>query len=185
MERAAETGSDKAESLIVTEVDKSNESTPPERSGSSTYTHLQPRRSIMSIASETIRYIEKAEKDKSLNVRTDDKRSVIFMSISFVIGITFTIMYMVNPAMRPVCIVLALVSDLFLGLSILWYVLLRFGVLRSVEQRHALLCWQLMLGAGALFAFYTMNIAFAFFTVYSSTNSPAQVETESSKNMTL
>jgi hypothetical protein len=60
------------------------------------------------------------------------------------------------------------VSDALFGLSILWYVLLRFGVLRSVEPRHALLCWQLMLGAGALFAFYTMNIAFGFFTIYTT-----------------
>lgn len=172
----------------MTEADNSketNENTAPERSGSNTYSHLQPRRSIMSIAGETIRYIEKAEKDKSLNVRTDDKRSVIFMTISFVIGIVFTVMYMLNPATRAVCIILALVADLFLGLSILWYVLLRFGVLRSVEQRHALLCWQLMLGAGALFAFYTMNIAFAFFTIYSSGNPTSQVESESSQSSPL
>lgn len=127
-----------------------------------------PRRSIMSVASETIRYIERAEKDKTLHVRTNDKKSAIFMAISLILGVGFTVLYMVNESTRQLCIVMALIADAFLGLSILWYVLLRFGVLRTVEPRHALLCWQLMLGAGVLFAFYTMNIAFAFFTVYST-----------------
>ena len=132
-----------------------------------------PRRSIVSVASETIRYIERAEKDKTLHVRTDDKKSAIFMALSLVIGIGFTVLYMVNESTRQLCIVMALVADGFLGLAILWYVLLRFGVLRTVEPRHALLCWQLMLGAGVLFAFYTMNIAFAFFTIYSSSAAAA------------
>lgn len=127
-----------------------------------------PRRGIMSVASETIRYIERAEKDKTLHVRTNDKKSAIFMAISLILGVGFTVLYMVNESTRQLCIVMALIADAFLGLSILWYVLLRFGVLRTVEPRHALLCWQLMLGAGVLFAFYTMNIAFAFFTVYST-----------------
>lgn len=132
-----------------------------------------PRRSVFSVAGETIRYIERAEKDKTLHVRTDDKKSIVCMALSFGIGITFTLMYMLNNEMRQICIVLALVADAFLGFSILWYVLLRFGVLRTVEPRHALLCWQLMLGAGVLFSFYTMNIAFAFFTLYSSTHPAA------------
>ena len=132
-----------------------------------------PRRSVFSVAGETIRYIERAEKDKTLHVRTDDKKSVIAMAASFTIGIGFTIMYMVNQETRHLCIALALLADFLLGFSILWYVLLRFGVLRTVEPRHALLCWQLMLGAGVLFAFYTMNIAFAFFTLYSSTHPAA------------
>ncbi len=128
-----------------------------------------PRRSIFSVAAETIRYIERAEKDKTLHVRTDDKKSIICMALSFLIGIAFTIMFLVNKDLRALCIALALIADVLLGFSILWYVLLRFGVLRTVEPRHALLCWQLMLGAGVLFAFYTMNIAFAFFTLYTTT----------------
>ncbi len=127
-----------------------------------------PRRSIMDVAGETIRYIERAEKDKTLHVRTNDRKSAVFMAISLILGVAFTALYMLNESSRQLCIVMALIADAFLGLSILWYVLLRFGVLRTVEPRHALLCWQLMLGAGVLFAFYTMNIAFAFFTVYST-----------------
>lgn len=150
----------------------------PPKTGSSTHNRLQPRRSLFSVASETIRYIERAEKDQSAEVRTDDKKSVIFMSLSFVIAVIFTLMYMFNQTWRPACIGLALVSDLLLGLSILWYVLLRFGVLRSVEPRHALLSWQLMLGAGALFAFYTMNVAFAFFTFYTSSQPAQEVQSQ-------
>lgn len=158
-----------------TPVEKPAEAAPPAPSSAPTQTPkvAAPRRSVFSIAGETIRYIERAEKDKTLHVRTNDKKSVVCMALSFLIGIGFTIMYMVNDSTRSICIALALVADFLLGFSILWYVLLRFGVLRTVEPRHALLCWQLMLGAGVLFSFYTMNIAFAFFTIYSTTHPAA------------
>lgn len=164
--------------LILTEAENpANEesSTASEVAATTAAAAPGPRRSIISIAGETIRYIERAEKDKTLHVRTNDKISVICMALSFVIGVGFTIMYMFNESTRQICIGLALVADVLLGFSILWFVLLRFGVLRTVEPRHALLCWQLMLGAGVLFSFYTMNIAFAFFTIYSTSHPAAAV----------
>ena len=147
----------------MSEAEASNSASELSSSGSD-----RKRPSILAVAGETIQFIEKAEKDKSLNVRTNDRRSAIFALLSFAVGIVFLVLYMVNPGYKQLCIALALVSDALFGMSILWYVLLRFGVLRSVEPRHALLCWQLMLGAGALFAFYTMNIAFGFFTIYTT-----------------
>lgn len=146
------------------------------RPGSNTHQKLQPRRGMLSIAGETIRYIERAEKDPSINIRQNDKRSMIFMALCFATCALFGVLYMANPNLRPVCIILALAADFFLGMSILWYVLLRFGVLRSVEPRHALISWQLVLGAGAMFAFYTMNVALAFFTIYSCNPPPPPTE---------
>lgn len=135
-------------------------------------TPVRKRQSLLSVASETMKHIEAAEKDKTLNVRTDDKKSVACMIASFLTAVVLLVLQ-VNPQFKQTCIAMALAADLLFGLSILWYVLLRFGVLRTVEPRHALLCWQLMLGAGALFAFYTLNIALAFFTLYMNTPAPA------------
>ncbi|MBX9688690.1 MAG: hypothetical protein K2X27_18425 [Candidatus Obscuribacterales bacterium] len=143
------------------EAEKSNIAEPSPKANSE-----KPRKGLLAVAQETMLYIEKAEKDKSITFRTNDRISVILIMLSFTLEAGLLLLFMSNPAMRNVCIGMALIADFLFGLAILWFVLLRFGVLRTVEARHALLCWQLMIGAGALFAFYTTNIAFLFFTLY-------------------
>ena len=125
-----------------------------------------PRKNIFEISVETISYIEKAERDKTIVYRNKDKTSTIFLFLALLCAALFAFVLVISPENRYLCVALALISDFLFGMAILWYVLLRFGVLRTIEPRYALICWQLMLGAGVLFAFYTMNIAFFFFTLY-------------------
>lgn len=127
-----------------------------------------PRKNIFQISAETIEYIEKAEKDKSIHFRNDDKTSTIFLFLALIFSAILAFALILSPSNRHLCVALALVSDFLFGMAILWFVLLRFGVLRTIEPRFALLTWQLMLGAGVLFAFYTMNVAFFFFTLSKS-----------------
>ena len=124
------------------------------------------RKGIVAMTAETLGYIESAEKDKTIYVRNDDKTSTVFLFLALITSAVFAFVLVLTPGNRPLCIALALISDFLFGMAILWFVLLRFGVLRTIEPKFALLCWQLMLGAGVLFAFYTMNVAFFFFTLY-------------------
>lgn len=126
----------------------------------------KPRKNIFEISIETIAYIEKAERDKTIHYRNNDKTSTIFLFLALLCAALFAFVLVISPENRYLCVALALVSDFLFGMAILWFVLLRFGVIRTIEPRYALICWQLMLGAGVLFAFYTMNIAFFFFTLY-------------------
>jgi hypothetical protein len=130
------------------------------------HTHVQKDRNLFIAFLETMKHIEKCEKDRTVIFRHSDRTSVICLITAFAIEVFLMILYLAQVAYRPVCIALALVADLSFGLAILWYVLLRFGVIRSFEPRQTLLTWQLMIGAGALFAFSTMNVAFAFFIFY-------------------
>ena len=125
------------------------------------------RQGVLSMAGQTMAYIEAAEKNHSLQVRSNDRTSTMLLGLALTAVIIFTCL-LGNPNSRGICVVLALASDVFLGLAVLWFVLLRFGVLRYVEPRYALLCWQLMLGAGFLFSFYTMNVALVFLTLFYS-----------------
>lgn len=145
----------------VSDAAASNNGAESDKGGSQT-----PRKNILEISVETISYIEKAERDKSIHYRSRDKTSTIFLFLALLCAAMFAFVLVISPENRYLCVALALISDFLFGMAILWYVLLRFGVLRTIEPRYALICWQLMLGAGVLFAFYTMNIAFFFFTLY-------------------
>ena len=123
-------------------------------------------RHLLSVFGDTMKHIDQCEKDKKIVFRHNDRKSVMFMLAAFLVEVILMLLFVANSASRPIYIALAVLADFLFGLAILWYVLLRFGVLRSFEPRQTLLTWQLMIGAGALFAFYTMNIAFGFFTYY-------------------
>jgi hypothetical protein len=151
---AGDAGNSSAVSSNGAESDKSDKGAPV------------PRKNIFEISVETISYIEKAERDKTIHYRNRDKTSTIFLFLALLCAAMFAFVLVISPENRYLCVALALISDFLFGMAILWYVLLRFGVLRTIEPRYALICWQLMLGAGVLFAFYTMNIAFFFFTLY-------------------
>ncbi|MBX9724362.1 MAG: hypothetical protein K2X81_23335 [Candidatus Obscuribacterales bacterium] len=141
---------------------KSSESSPKPASAG------KARQNLFAQAGETFQFIEKAEKEGYKNIRTNDKNSIIFVVLAILAAGLTCWLYAIDVALRPVCVTLALISDFLFGLSILWFVLLRFGVIRSLDPRHALLCWQLMLGIGILLSYYTMNVAFGFFTLYNA-----------------
>ena len=125
-----------------------------------------PSRRLFSTLVETMRHIERCEKDKNIVFRHSDKTSLTCLFIAFGMEVGLFLLFMAQVSLRPLFIGLAVTADIFFGLAITWYVLLRFGVIRSFDSRQTLLTWQLMIGAGALFAFFTMNVAFVFFIFY-------------------
>lgn len=146
-----------------------NKSIPAGAAGAATAdAPARPRLGIFGLAKETMAHIERAEKDKSIVFRPNDKRSTLFLIAGMALLMILTGLVLAMPDMRTMCIILAVVADLFLAMAIFWYVLLRFGTIRTLEPRHALLCWQLMLGTGILFAFYAMNVTLACFTLFAN-----------------
>jgi hypothetical protein len=123
-------------------------------------------RNLLAAVGTTMKHIEDCEKDRSLIFRHSDRVSLTFLFAAFAVEVLLALVFVTYSQLRMACIVMAAVADILFGLAIIWFVLLRFGILRSFEPRQTLLTWQLMIGSGALFAFYTMNIAFGFFIYY-------------------
>lgn len=131
-------------------------------SGSSTLKIM--RQGILKAAKATMEFIDQSERDTKSKVRIDDRRSATLLLLSLLTLMILVTILILNATLRPLCIALGIVADILLGASILWYVLLRFGVLRKLDPRYAVLCFQLMLGTGTLFAFFAFNVVLLILT---------------------
>lgn len=117
------------------------------------------RDNLFQTAKKTLDFIDDAEKDKSVKVRVDDRKSTLFLWSALGTVLALLIVVTLLPSLRHIGIVMALVADLLLGASVFWYVVIRFGVLKSLDPRYAVLCFQLLLGTGLMFAYFSINIA--------------------------
>lgn len=124
-----------------------------------------PRLGPLAGAMESMTFIENVGKDKSLKIRVDDTRSAILMAMSLVLLLVSIWMVGENPDAKAAGITIVLIADALCGVSILWYCILRFGFIRSIEPRYAILCWHLVLGTGVLFSFIATNIMLTLFTL--------------------
>lgn len=123
------------------------------------------RDNIFKTAQKTLSFIDNAEKDKTVKVRVDDRRSAILMWTGLGLVAVLLALVAINPALRPICLILGVVADLILGAAIVWYVVIRFGILRKLDPRYAVLCFQLLLGTGIMFAYFSINIAMMLLSV--------------------
>lgn len=128
-------------------------------------TSRSDRLSAMAAAAASMTFIENAGKDKTVKIRVDDTRSAILMAASMVLLLTSCGMVSSNPEMRDVGVMLVILADLLCGASILWYCVLRFGFIRRIDPRFALICWHLVLGTGVLFSFVAMNVMLTLLTL--------------------
>lgn len=128
-------------------------------------TSRSDRLSAMAAAAASMTFIENAGKDKTVKIRVDDTRSAILMAASMVLLLTSCGMVSSNPDMRDTGVMLVILADLLCGASILWYCVLRFGFIRRIDPRFALICWHLVLGTGVLFSFVAMNVMLTLLTL--------------------
>lgn len=120
------------------------------------------RQNLFKTAKQTMDFIDDSEKDRKVKVRVDDQRSALFLILSLVMVVLTIGLLIINVQLRPICIVLGILADVLLGMSVVWYVLLRFGILRKLDPRYAVLCFQLLLGTGMLFAYFAFNVVLIF-----------------------
>lgn len=130
------------------------------------------RKGLFENAKKTLDFIDASEKDRSVKIRIDDKRSTILVIAGVSILALVSILLIVNPALQGICTILAVVADLFFGIALVWYLALRFGVLRALDPRYAVVCFQLMLGTGIFFTYLALNAALIFMTLVAKSTPP-------------
>lgn len=141
-------------------------SSPSEDKAKQPQVGLAKERNLFNAVMATMKHIDDCERDRRAVFRHSDQTSLACLLFAFVSEVVLAALYVTQPSLRNLCLILAAVADILFGVAIFWYVIQRFGILRSFDSRVTLLTWQLMIGSGALFAFYTMNISFAFFIYY-------------------
>lgn len=125
------------------------------------------RQNLFGSAKKTLDFIDNAENDKTVKVRVDDQRSYLFLISGVVLLAIDGAVLLFVPAMNQLCMGIGVIADLLLGAAVLWYVALRFGVIRTLDPRYAVIVFQLLIGTGILFTFLTINAAILFVSLVS------------------
>ncbi|HNA74070.1 MAG TPA: hypothetical protein PKW73_12055 [Candidatus Obscuribacter sp.] len=107
---------------------------------------------------ESCAYVGKASRDPSIQVRAGDKLSATLLK-----GAIFgAFLFLAVPCFGPKegAIWCYLIADLLFFAATILFVVSRFGVLRVMSLRHALVCWQLMIGTSLLSVALAVNLVF-------------------------
>lgn len=118
------------------------------------------REGVFKAAKSSLEFIEKSEKDETVKIRIEDRRAVTMVALCFISLMGLGYMMVVDKDSRPICAGFAVAADVFLGCAIIWSVIVRFGVLKQLDPRYAIICFHLMIGAGAACIFFTLNIVY-------------------------
>jgi hypothetical protein len=106
------------------------------------------RSSLIEGCFKTLKYVSEVSENKNITYRESDKRTTQFLGIALVGAMIFAALPSLQmPSLALVCYITA---DIFLVLAIAGFVLTRFGVIRAMEPRYALVTWHLMVGTGLL-----------------------------------
>ncbi|HEY9778498.1 MAG TPA: hypothetical protein V6C81_32370 [Planktothrix sp.] len=124
------------------------------------------RRSRWYSSLAALKYISSLSRDDDVKVRDSDRAT----SISLLIASVLTVLSLLFPPLAPHRLALVLICDALVGLMLLFYVANRFGILNTFSPRQALLSWQLMMGAGFLGIFATINLAVAIALIVAQMN---------------
>lgn len=108
----------------------------------------EDRLNWMEGCNKTLTYLNRITRDKSLHFRSSDKITTRLLVGALIGALVFaTFPYFEMRTAAAFCYILADIS--LLG-AILVFVISRFGIIRAMEPRHALVCWHLMVGTGLL-----------------------------------
>jgi len=104
----------------------------------------------------TFEFIGKISRDKKLHFRSSDQLTSKLLIGSFLLAVGFaTLPFFEMNAIAAFAYVLA---DAMLMCAITVFVVSRFGIIRAMEPRHALVCWHLMVGTGLLALVIGFNV---------------------------
>lgn len=108
---------------------------------------------------EALAHVRRAAADKAVTVRETDKQSVLILRLSVVAALFFLCLPVFGPLGKYAIYCLSAADFCFLfALSI--YVVNRFGILRVMSPRHALVCFQLMVGTSLFAMALAINAVF-------------------------
>lgn len=124
---------------------------PPAKTGT-----REDRRGWVENVSQTFSYLDKVSRDKSLPFRSTDKLTTKILIGAFVLAIGFAALPFFE--MNAIAAVAYILADIALFVAIGTFVVSRFGIIRAMDPRHAMVCWHLMVGTGLLTLVIGFNI---------------------------
>ncbi len=107
---------------------------------------------------ESLAHVKQAANDKAVTVRETDKQSVRILRGSVVAALVFLFLPLAGLGRYAIFCLLA--ADLFFLFALTIFIVGRFGILRVMSPRHALVCWQLMVGTSLFSMALAINGAF-------------------------
>lgn len=107
----------------------------------------------------TLDYIGTISRDKKLHFRASDQLTSRLLIGSFVLALGFATLPFFE--MNAIAAFAYLLADVMLFSAISVFVISRFGIIRAMEPRHALVCWHLMVGTGLLALVIGFNVVAA------------------------
>lgn len=113
------------------------------------------RRKLFRACLDSFRYVNSISQDEAVKVRDSDRATSIWLMIVSI----FTVLAMLFEPLAPHRMPLLIACDVLIGISILYYIANRFGIIGTFNPRQALLAWQLMMGATFFGIFLTINLA--------------------------
>jgi hypothetical protein len=124
------------------------------------------RKRISSLAAskEALAYIAMASREKSVVIRETDKRTAQILCASVVGSLLFLALPLFGLAKFKLWCIGA--ADLSFILAVLLFIISRLGILRAMSMRHALLCWQLVVGASLLSMAITANLVLIILSIF-------------------
>jgi hypothetical protein len=130
------------------------------------------RSSLWQSVCETWQYLSEARRENASQIRAQDKQSVTFVACAFGLSILLMIVPLISPQLRTTSYSLTLLADVLYTAALLWFVLIRFGILRTMSKRDAWICWQMMVGAAILTVVLGANLSAIILMFCLSSHSP-------------
>lgn len=107
---------------------------------------------------ESLAHVRKAAADKAISIRETDKQSVRLLRGSVLVALIF--LFLPLAGLSKYAIICLTAADSFFLLALVIYIVGRFGILRVMSPRHALVCWQLMVGTSLFAMALAINAVF-------------------------
>ncbi len=105
---------------------------------------------------ESCDYVGKASKEPSIQIRAGDRNSANILKGSILGAFLFLAVPFFGP--KEIALWCYAFADLLFFAAAALFVISRFGILRVMSMRHALVCWQLMVGTSLLSVVIAFNI---------------------------
>jgi hypothetical protein len=113
---------------------------------------------VMAAFFESLAYVQAAAADKSISIRGTDKQSALILRISVVAALIFVVLPFFG--LMKYMLYLVGAADFCFLFALCLFIIGRFGIIRVMSPRHALVCWQLMVGTSMLAMALAINVVF-------------------------
>ncbi len=102
---------------------------------------------------DAMTYIQKISKSEEINIRNTDRITSITLLTSSILAILSMVLAPISD-FRPLAIT---ICDILFGVTLVLYSTNRFGILTALSPRQALITWELIVAAGFIGTYLTLN----------------------------